>query len=108
MTYAFKVQSANSRGTPSRYTPINYNIVMYHFVPMLNCHSQLGLKKCADTMIGVPGRIKGISGGEMKRLSFASEVTKLRKTKTQKTTQLSKNLRDVNMLFWLTQNILNI
>ena len=95
MTYAFKVQSANSRGTPSRYTPINYNIVMYHFVPMLNCHSQLGLKKCADTMIGVPGRIKGISGGEMKRLSFASEVTKLRKTKTQKT---PNSLRILEML----------
>ena len=26
-------------------------------------------------MIGIPGRIKGISGGEMKRLSFASEVS---------------------------------
>jgi hypothetical protein len=25
-------------------------------------------------VIGVQGRIKGISGGEMKRLSFASEV----------------------------------
>jgi len=25
-------------------------------------------------VIGIPGRIKGISGGEMKRLSFASEV----------------------------------
>ncbi|CAL8147556.1 unnamed protein product [Orchesella dallaii] len=35
---------------------------------------ELGLTKCADTLIGIPGRIKGISGGEMKRLSFASEV----------------------------------
>ncbi|KAJ4431107.1 hypothetical protein ANN_19702, partial [Periplaneta americana] len=35
---------------------------------------QLALTKCRDTIIGVPGRIKGISGGEMKRLSFASEV----------------------------------
>ena len=25
-------------------------------------------------MIGIPGRIKGISGGEKKRLSFATEV----------------------------------
>lgn len=25
-------------------------------------------------MIGIPGRVKGLSGGEMKRLSFASEV----------------------------------
>lgn len=35
---------------------------------------ELGLTKCAKTVIGVPGRIKGISGGEMKRLAFASEV----------------------------------
>ncbi|XP_078703250.1 protein white-like [Branchiostoma floridae x Branchiostoma belcheri] len=35
---------------------------------------QMGLSKCADTKIGTPGRKKGISGGEMKRLAFASEV----------------------------------
>nr|XP_053649648.1 protein white-like [Cherax quadricarinatus] len=35
---------------------------------------ELGLTKCAETKIGVPGRIKGISGGEMKRLAFACEV----------------------------------
>lgn len=35
---------------------------------------ELGLSKCSDTVIGVPGRIKGISGGEMKRLAFACEV----------------------------------
>ncbi|KAE8745105.1 ABC-transporter, subfamily G member 05 [Frankliniella occidentalis] len=35
---------------------------------------ELGLTKCEDSIIGVPGRVKGISGGEMKRLSFASEV----------------------------------
>lgn len=35
---------------------------------------QLGLTKCADSYIGIPGRLRGISGGEMKRLSFASEV----------------------------------
>ncbi|KAJ8314084.1 hypothetical protein KUTeg_008645 [Tegillarca granosa] len=35
---------------------------------------ELGLTKCADSLIGTPGRKKGISGGEMKRLSFASEV----------------------------------
>src|SRR5690242_1460872 len=34
----------------------------------------LGLVKCQDTKIGIPGLIKGISGGEKKRLSFASEV----------------------------------
>jgi ABC-type multidrug transport system ATPase subunit len=34
----------------------------------------LGLAKCQDTRIGVPGLIKGISGGEKKRLAFASEV----------------------------------
>ncbi|XP_071526746.1 protein white isoform X2 [Panulirus ornatus] len=36
--------------------------------------SELGLTKCSDTKIGVPGRIRGISGGEMKRLAFACEV----------------------------------
>ncbi|XP_044178939.1 protein white-like isoform X3 [Acropora millepora] len=35
---------------------------------------QLGLTKCAETYIGIPGRLRGISGGEKKRLSFASEV----------------------------------
>ncbi|XP_014681141.1 PREDICTED: protein white-like isoform X1 [Priapulus caudatus] len=36
--------------------------------------TELGLKKCENTLIGVPGRLKGISGGEKKRLAFASEV----------------------------------
>ncbi|XP_023247587.1 protein white-like [Copidosoma floridanum] len=36
--------------------------------------SELALSKCRNTAIGIPGKIKGISGGEMKRLSFASEV----------------------------------
>ncbi|CAG0879456.1 unnamed protein product [Darwinula stevensoni] len=35
---------------------------------------ELGLSNCSDTIIGIPGRIKGISGGELKRLSIASEV----------------------------------
>ncbi|KAG8229498.1 hypothetical protein J437_LFUL010073 [Ladona fulva] len=39
--------------------------------------SELALTKCQDTLIGIPGRIKGISGGETKRLSFASEVSAL-------------------------------
>ena len=34
----------------------------------------LGLDKCGDTVIGIPGRIKGVSGGEKKRLSFATEI----------------------------------
>ncbi|CAG7692574.1 unnamed protein product, partial [Allacma fusca] len=34
---------------------------------------ELGLTKCQHTRIGHPARSKGISGGEMKRLSFASE-----------------------------------
>ena len=37
-------------------------------------HFQLGLTKCAENIIGNPDRQKGISGGEMRRLSFASEV----------------------------------
>jgi ABC-type multidrug transport system ATPase subunit len=35
---------------------------------------EMGLKKCANAIIGIPGKTKGISGGEMKRLSFASEI----------------------------------
>lgn len=37
-------------------------------------YPQLSLNKCENTRIGTPGRVKGISGGEQKRLSFASEV----------------------------------
>jgi ABC-type multidrug transport system ATPase subunit len=35
---------------------------------------ELGLTKCENTLIGVAGRFKSISGGEAKRLAFASEV----------------------------------
>lgn len=35
---------------------------------------ELNLVKCADTLIGIPGTTKGISGGETKRLAFACEV----------------------------------
>ncbi|CAL1681361.1 unnamed protein product [Lasius platythorax] len=35
---------------------------------------ELALSKCRNTTIGIPGKVKGLSGGEMKRLSFASEV----------------------------------
>jgi ATP-binding cassette, subfamily G (WHITE), eye pigment precursor transporter len=35
---------------------------------------QLGLQDCANTLIGGAGVFKGISGGERKRLSFASEI----------------------------------
>ncbi|XP_012258088.2 protein white isoform X2 [Athalia rosae] len=35
--------------------------------------AELALTKCRNTVIGIPGRVKGLSGGEMKRLSFASE-----------------------------------
>ena len=36
--------------------------------------TDLGLKHCANTLIGWPNRLKGLSGGERKRLAFASEV----------------------------------
>ncbi|KAF7270964.1 hypothetical protein GWI33_016096 [Rhynchophorus ferrugineus] len=36
--------------------------------------SEMSLNKCENTCIGVPGRLKGLSGGEQKRLSFASEM----------------------------------
>ena len=36
---------------------------------------ELGLGKCANTIVGDPNKgIKGLSGGERKRLSFACEV----------------------------------
>lgn len=35
---------------------------------------ELGLDKCADTRVGGSRYFKGISGGELKRLSFAAEV----------------------------------
>ena len=38
---------------------------------------QLGLKKAQDTVIGVTGILKGISGGEKKRLALATEVWRL-------------------------------
>lgn len=34
---------------------------------------ELSLVKCKNTIIGHPGRSKGLSGGERKRLAFASE-----------------------------------
>ena len=35
---------------------------------------ELGLEKNAETIVGVPGLSKGISGGERKRLSIAIEI----------------------------------
>ncbi|KHN74015.1 ABC transporter ATP-binding protein/permease wht-1 [Toxocara canis] len=35
---------------------------------------EMGLSSCVDTIIGIPNGLKGLSGGEKKRLSFASEV----------------------------------
>ena len=35
---------------------------------------EMGLAKCQNTLIGIPGMSKTISGGEMKRLSFAAEI----------------------------------
>jgi ABC-type multidrug transport system ATPase subunit len=35
---------------------------------------ELGLVKCADTLIGGSDNVRGVSGGERKRLSFATEI----------------------------------
>ena len=35
----------------------------------------MNLKKAEDAFIGIPGKLKGISGGEKKRLAFAAEVS---------------------------------
>lgn len=32
------------------------------------------LEQCKDVKIGIQGKIKGISGGQKRRLSFASQV----------------------------------
>lgn len=47
---------------------------MLFYILCMLLYLKLGLMKCKDSIIGVPGRIRGISGGENKRLSFASEV----------------------------------
>ena len=57
----------------------HFQFKIYLFLMITFLHNkeylfQVGLYKSKDTVIGIPGRIKGISGGEMKRLSFASEV----------------------------------
>lgn len=37
--------------------------------------SELNLKKCENTVIGIPEKdVKGISGGERRRLAFGCEV----------------------------------
>ena len=36
--------------------------------------TELGLIKCQNVIIGEPGVTKGLSGGERKRISFASQV----------------------------------
>uniref|UniRef100_A0A8R1HZY2 ABC transporter domain-containing protein n=1 Tax=Caenorhabditis japonica TaxID=281687 RepID=A0A8R1HZY2_CAEJA len=36
--------------------------------------TQMGLQQCADTVIGIPNELKGLSCGEKKRLSFAAEI----------------------------------
>jgi ABC-type multidrug transport system ATPase subunit len=36
--------------------------------------AQLNLTKCQNSLIGDPARARGISGGERKRLAFASEL----------------------------------
>ena len=36
--------------------------------------NEMGLAKCENTLIGIPGMSKTISGGEMKRLSFGRDL----------------------------------
>lgn len=36
--------------------------------------TEMSLNRCANTTIGTPGQVKGLSGGEMKRLSFATAL----------------------------------
>jgi len=43
---------------------------------------KFNLEKSADVLIGIVGKIRGISGGEKKRLSFATEVLRICKNTT--------------------------
>lgn len=67
---------------------------------------QLGLNKCANTRIGIPGRIKGISGGEKKRLAFACEVSEERKINMKRSIlfcQVDKStlhIYDIHLAVW--------
>ena len=65
---------------------------------------ELGLTKCSNTMIGDPSKgIKGISGGERKRLAFACEVRVVYEIVNQKIASklyfLIKILTDPPLLF---------
>lgn len=49
--------------------------ILFWLIFFITWMLKLNLKKCEDTLIGVPRlNIKGISGGERRRLAFASEV----------------------------------
>lgn len=48
---------------------------LYNFCVFVFFANQMSLMECKNTVIGVAGQIRGLSGGEMKRLSFASEVS---------------------------------
>ena len=51
-----------------RITLIDYTLNLLWVIYKFN------LENSANVKIGIPGRIKGISGGEKRRLAFASEV----------------------------------
>ncbi|KJH51355.1 ABC transporter, ATP-binding protein [Dictyocaulus viviparus] len=52
----------------SAYTAMEHSIRVDDVIRMM------GLTACAETLIGVPNSLKGLSCGEMKRLAFASEI----------------------------------
>ena len=65
---------------------------------------QLQLNVLADTRIGKPGTSKALSGGERKRLSFASEVSTVETTKLP--SECIRSEADVNPL--LSKNLVNV
>lgn len=54
---------------------------------------QLGLSQCMNTRIGLNGDSKVLSGGEKKRLAFATEVNLKHRIKTKIVSQLQKKNR---------------
>ncbi|PVD37704.1 hypothetical protein C0Q70_00304 [Pomacea canaliculata] len=72
---------------------------------------EMGLSKCAQTQVGSSGNKRGISGGEMKRLSFACERTSfflLSTSTSEKHTGLTKTSLDSFMAQNIVQTLQNM
>ena len=71
-SYAWAINTLWSRNT----TGLNLSSRRWdlYFLALKVRVFKMGLTNCANTPIGVPNSVKGLSCGEMKRLAFASEI----------------------------------